>query len=44
MIMAEEQIYEQLRDWLKKTWNALPETDELLPLIKATYTPEERPF
>jgi NAD-dependent dihydropyrimidine dehydrogenase PreA subunit len=41
MILAEEQIYEQLRDWLKKTWNALPETDELLPLIKATYTPEE---
>ena len=39
--MAEEQSYEQLRDWLKKTWNALPETDELLPLIKATYIPEE---
>lgn len=39
--MSEEEIYERLRDWLKKTWNALPETDELLPLIKATYTPEE---
>ena len=39
--MSEEQIYAQFRDWLKKTWNFLPETDELLPLIKATYTPEE---
>ena len=39
--MSEEEIYEHLRDWLKKTWYALPEAKELLPLIKATYTPEE---
>lgn len=39
--MSEEEIYEQLRDWLKKTWYAIPEAEELLPLIKATYTPGE---
>jgi NAD-dependent dihydropyrimidine dehydrogenase PreA subunit len=41
MIMSDEKIYEHLRDWLKKTWYALPEAEELLPLLKATYTPEE---
>ncbi len=39
--MSEEETYEHLRDWLKKTWYAVPEAEELLPLIKATYTPEE---
>ena len=39
--MSEEKIYEQLRDWLKQTWYAIPEAAELLPLLKATYTPEE---
>ena len=39
--MSEEEVYERLRDWLKQTLNDLPETEELLPLIKATYTPEE---
>lgn len=39
--MPKEEIYRQLRDWLKQTWYNLPETDELLPLIKANYTPEE---
>lgn len=39
--MAEKQIYERLRDWLRQTWNYLPETEELMPLIQATYTPEE---
>lgn len=39
--MSEEKIYEQLRDWLKQTWNDLPEAEELLPLIQATYTPQE---
>jgi len=39
--MPDEEIYECLRDWLKKTWFGLPEAGELLPLIEATYTPEE---
>ena len=39
--MSEEEIYERLKDWLKQPWNDLPEAEELLPLIKATYTPEE---
>jgi ferredoxin len=41
MIMSEEEIYEGMRDWLKKTWYGLPEADELAHLIMATYTPEE---
>ena len=37
----QDTIYSDLIDWLKKTWDGLPETDELIPLMKATYTPEE---
>ena len=39
--MSEQEIYEGLINWLKKTWYGLPEAVELKPLIKATYTPEE---
>ncbi len=39
--MAEQEIYQRLMDWLKQTWWGLPEADELVPLIMATYTPEE---
>lgn len=39
--MSEQEIYERLIDWLKEGWWDLPEADELMPLIKATYTPEE---
>jgi NAD-dependent dihydropyrimidine dehydrogenase PreA subunit len=39
--MSEQEIYEGLVNWLKQSWAGLPEADELLPLIKATYTPEE---
>jgi hypothetical protein len=39
--MSEQEIYRSFMDWLKQTWYGLPEADELRPLIKATYTPEE---
>ncbi len=39
--MSEQEIYERFMDWLKQTWWGLPEADELVPLIMATYTPEE---
>jgi len=42
--MPEESIYRDFIDWLGKTWWGLPESDQLLPLIKARYTPEEAEF
>lgn len=39
--MDEQEIYERLIEWLKKTWYGLPDSDALEPLIKASYTPEE---
>ena len=39
--MNEQVIYERFIEWLKQTWYGLPKSDALLPLIKATYTPEE---
>jgi len=39
--MSEQEIYQRFMDWLKQTWWGLPEADELVPLIRATYTTEE---
>jgi len=39
--MTEQEIYEGFMDSLKQSWWGLPEADELVPLIMATYTPEE---
>jgi len=39
--MSEQEIYERFIDRLKQTWWGLPEADELMPLIKATCSPEE---
>jgi len=39
--MSEQEIYQRFMDWLKQTLWGLSETDELVPLIGATYTPEE---
>jgi len=39
--MTDQKIYERFMDWLKQTWWGLPEADELVPLVMATYTPEE---
>jgi ferredoxin len=39
--MTEQETYSEFIAWLSSTWIGLPETDELLPLIRARYTPEE---
>lgn len=39
--MSDQETYERFIDWLKGVGDDLPEVDELRPLIKATYTPEE---
>ena len=39
--MSEQEIYERLISWLRQSLFALPDAEELLPMIKATYTPEE---
>jgi ferredoxin len=41
--VSDEAIYRELIDWLKLGWH-LPETEELLPLVKARYSPEEAAF
>ena len=42
--MSQEAIYQKFIQWLGKTWWQLPESDQLLPMIKARYTPEEAEF
>ncbi len=39
--MSEQEVYRRLVDRLKQSWWGLPEADELMPLMMATYTPEE---
>ena len=39
--MSHQEIYQRLIDRLKQSLLGLPEAEELIPLIKATYTPEE---
>jgi electron transport complex protein RnfB len=39
--VSQEEIYSRFINWLRQTWWGLPEGDELMPLIKARYTPEE---
>jgi len=39
--VSHQKIYERFIDRLKQSWWGLPEAEELMPLIKATYTPEE---
>lgn len=39
--MSGQEIYGHFIDWLRQTWYGLPEADELMPLMMATYTPEE---
>jgi Na+-translocating ferredoxin:NAD+ oxidoreductase subunit B len=39
--VAEEEIYRRFIDWLNRTWWGVPESPELLPLIKTRYTAEE---
>jgi len=42
--MPEQEIYQKFIDWLGKTWWGLPDSEQLLPLIKARYTAEEAEF
>ncbi len=37
--MTEEAIYANFLDWFKNTW-PMPETEELLPIVKTRFTPE----
>ena len=39
--MNEDEVYLRFIDWLRQTWWDLPDADELMPLIRARYTPEE---
>jgi hypothetical protein len=39
--MIQEEVYSRFIDRLRQTWWGLPEGDELMPLINATYSPEE---
>jgi NAD-dependent dihydropyrimidine dehydrogenase PreA subunit len=39
--MNEEEIYRNFIDWLRTGWWDLPDSDELIPLMKARYTPED---
>ena len=42
--MSEREIYRKFIDWLGQTWWGLPDSEQLLPLIKARYTQEEAQF
>jgi len=39
--MSEQEVYLRFIDWLRQAWWDLPDADELLPFMKARYTPEE---
>jgi Na+-translocating ferredoxin:NAD+ oxidoreductase subunit B len=39
--MTDQEIYERFITWLGKAWVGLPESEHLIPTIKAFYTPEE---
>ena len=43
-VMSELEIYQNFILWLGKTWWGLPESDHLVPLIKARYSVEEAAF
>ena len=42
--MSEAAVYQKFIEWLGKTWWGLPESDQLLPMIKARYTREDAEF
>jgi ferredoxin len=41
--VSDEVIYREFIDWFKQSWQ-LPETEELLPLVKVRFSPEEAAF
>ena len=38
---SNNEIYQQLIDWLRKAWWGLPDSEHLMPAIQSFYTPEE---
>ncbi|CAB1056741.1 hypothetical protein D1BOALGB6SA_1478 [Olavius sp. associated proteobacterium Delta 1] len=42
--MSESEIYQNFISWLGKTWWGLPESDQLMPLIKVRYTIEDAAY
>ena len=38
---TEDAVFSQLVEWMKQVWHGLPETDELVPLLKARCTLDE---
>ena len=36
-----DRVYLDLIEWMRRSWGHLPDSEELLPMIKAGYTPEE---
>ncbi len=38
---SEEKVYREFIDWLRKAWWGLPDSEHLMPTMKAFYTPEE---
>ena len=42
--MNADKVYNQFIDWIGKAWWELPPSEFLLPMIKASYTPEEAAF
>jgi ferredoxin len=42
--MTEQEIYQNFIFWLGKTWWGLPDSNQLMPLIKARYSVEEAAF
>lgn len=39
--MTDDKIYREFIDWLGRTWWKLQESEDLMPVIKAWYSPEE---
>lgn len=39
--MSEQELYMRFVEWLNKAWWGLPESEHLMPTVKAFYTPEE---
>ncbi len=42
--MSTEKIFEQFVEWQKQAGTELPETENLMPMLKAYITPEEAEF
>lgn len=42
--MSNTEIYKKLADWLKGSWYGLPDSEHLISVLEATYTPQEAEF